>query len=164
MKIFPENEDEEVSGDEGLDTSETSYTFCRNPKNPQETPRILAESRESPWSWLRRILKNPQESSKILRYPHESQGIPRNPLILRILRNYSQIFLETSYKILWSVEPPGTPFFRKENESAQRNNGVGWLYMKRDLVHVICASWRNHNQWSVRLNLSHAAPIVMFGQ
>ena len=32
---------------EGLDTSKTSYTFCRNPKNPQETPRILAESGES---------------------------------------------------------------------------------------------------------------------
>ena len=33
---------------EGFDTSETSYTFRRNPENPQETPRIQAESHRNP--------------------------------------------------------------------------------------------------------------------
>ena len=48
---------------EGLDTSETSYTFCRNPKNLQETPKnpenpLGLDSEESS-----RILKNPQKPS-----------------------------------------------------------------------------------------------------
>ena len=78
-----------------LDTPETSYGFRGNPKNPWESPRILAESlrilrnpmlftplnpwepenpRESP-----RILRNPRESPRILRNPLESPGILWNP-------------------------------------------------------------------------------------
>ena len=51
----------------------------RIPKKPQGFRQNPTETRESPWSWLHRIHKNPLESPGILRNPQEFLGIPRNP-------------------------------------------------------------------------------------
>ena len=62
---------------EVLDTSETSYTFCRILKKPQGFWQSPIESRESLPSWLHSNFKNLQNSFEIPRNPQER--IPRNP-------------------------------------------------------------------------------------
>ena len=65
----------------GLGTSDTLYTVVKNPENnPQETPRILKESRKSPLSW---ILRNPIDSQRAPGDPNKSlwgRGKKRSPL------------------------------------------------------------------------------------
>ena len=97
---------------EGFDTSETSYTFSRNPENPRESPRLPAESRRIPRIPMISTPQSYQESSRILWNPLESSGIPMNPQwIPRILKNpenpqdFPPINLGNLVQNFWSVAP-----------------------------------------------------------
>ena len=69
---------------EGLDTSETSYGFRRNPENPWESPQILAESP--------RILGDPLESPGILQNPENPENL--SPYISgNLVRNFRRVEL-----------------------------------------------------------------------
>ena len=99
---------------EGFDSSETSYTFSRNPENPRESPRLPAESRRIPRIPMISTPQSYQESSRILWNPLESPGIPMNPQwIPRILKNpenpqdFPPINLGNLVQNFWSVAPLG---------------------------------------------------------
>ena len=81
-------------------------------ENPQGFRQNPAESRESPWFRLHKVIKNPQESFGIPWNPQESPWIPsespESSRILRILRIFPRSILETSYKI-FEVSHPSTP-------------------------------------------------------
>ena len=68
-----------ILGPEGFDTPETSYSSWRNPENPRETPRILAESPRILRNPMIFTPQNPQESPGIPWNPQASPGILRNP-------------------------------------------------------------------------------------
>ena len=79
---------------EGLNNSETLYTF-----SPGEFSRNFKNPTESSWSWLHRILKNPQnpqESSRILKNPQESSRSPKGQNTLMLILSFflTYYFLE----------------------------------------------------------------------
>ena len=78
-------------------------------ENPQGFRQNPAESRESPWFRLHKVIKNPQESFGIPWNPQESPWIPsespESSRILRILRIFPPINLGNLIQNFWSIAP-----------------------------------------------------------
>ena len=101
----------------------------RIPKKPQGFRQNPTETRESPWSWLRRILKNPLESPGILRNPQKFLGILMN----------SQESWETSEILFKHIWKPRTKFLKcRAPRFEQCSNSIQDFRPRRSISSVGC--------------------------